>query len=850
MAFDWPDARWWDVGQPNLYSLRLTVDGPGLKDVFLVPRFGFREFWIEGKKLFLNNTEIHLRPTDFEGKADQAFAFGYNYGEAASASSISGDFARRGTDYQVGPWVESADRTGFLLGLSAGQWSEVVANWNDPAKRAEWEQITAREIRRVRNFPSVVSWTHSFNGFQWPGDGDPRFLGKKDFVAIQEYEINHHRINEALAFVKSLNGGQPVYAHFGTYNGDIYTSNLYLNFLPLQEREEWLSHWAREGDMPWMACEFGLPLYCNSMRGRDGYGLQGMSEPLNTEWMASFLGRESYTLEQPAYRQMIRDRYKGVDLQKEYDPHIRWNKKDELIWKSPAFDRVLTEFITKTFRSWRTMGMTAGVVPWHSKWHPAIQAANGPVLAWIAGAGELPGETAAGEAFTSKDHSYAAGATVEKQAVLINDTRAGQPYTLKWEAEVGGKSVGHGETTGRLAVSEILKSPITFAVPTHLSGVKMDACIRLTATMGERVQQDTFDFRVFAPQSKNKGTVAVFDPEGRTTAMLRELGYTVTPWTNGAPRQSLAVVGRKALSSGHQLPTGWQTFVKNGGRLLIEGQDPYWIKYALDLRTAPYVSRQVFRIETNHPVVAGLDEFDLRDWRGHGTLVESHPSYEGFNWTPKYGWHWGNRGSVTSATIEKPHRTSWRPILENEFDLAYTPLMEMEAGRGRIVFCTLDLEDGALKDPAAQKLAAQAVEYARTAPIQPKADTVLYLGGSEGAALLDFLGVHYQPATSPNSAAGLVIVGPGATVVSAALENYAAAGGRVLFLPRADALGWGKVKTVQRAGFKGSLQPPDWPEAAGLSASDLRWRNEANAWLLESGGPAEIGADGLLARRK
>ena len=59
-------------------------------------------------------------------------------------------------------------------------------------------------------------------------------------------------------------------------------------------------------------------------------------------------------------------------------------------------------------------------------------------------------------------------------------------------------------------------------------------------------------------------------------------------------------------------------------------------------------------------------------------------------------------GGVSSAAIEKPHRSGWRPLLECEFDLAYTPLMEMDYARGRVILCTLDLEDHLDQDPAAR----------------------------------------------------------------------------------------------------------------------------------------------------
>ena len=80
---------------------------------------------------------------------------------------------------------------------------------------------------------------------------------------------------------------------------------------------------------------------------------------------------------------------------------------------------------------------------------------------------------------------------------------------------------------------------------------------------------------------------------------------------------------------------------------------------------------------------AGIDAEDLRDWTGSSSLVEAYPEYHGEylrgneREQPYAGWHWGNRGGVSSAAIEKPHRSGWRPLLECEFDLAYTPLMEL-----------------------------------------------------------------------------------------------------------------------------------------------------------------------------
>ena len=53
LSWPWANPRLWDVGQPNLYTLRLKVKGPGLDDEYN-QEFGFREFWVEGRKFFLN----------------------------------------------------------------------------------------------------------------------------------------------------------------------------------------------------------------------------------------------------------------------------------------------------------------------------------------------------------------------------------------------------------------------------------------------------------------------------------------------------------------------------------------------------------------------------------------------------------------------------------------------------------------------------------------------------------------------------------------------------------------------------------------------------------------------------
>ena len=144
---------------------------------------------------------------------------------------------------------------------------------------------------------------------------------------------------------------------------------------------------------------------------------------------------------------------------------------------------------------------------------------------------------------------------------------------------------------------------------------------------------------------------------------------------------------------------------------------------------------------------------------------------------------------MTSAAIEKPHRSGWRPLLECEFDLAYTPLMELDYGKGRLIVCTLDLEDHVALDPAARRMAGRIMDYALHSPLSPRASKVVYLGGAAGAAWLDRIGVSYQRSDVLNAGAALLLIGPDAKIDAAALRAYLEAGGKAFFLPRSQADG-------------------------------------------------------------
>ena len=338
-------------------------------------------------------------------------------------------------------WADRADRKGFLLmgaalPIDGGKWA-----------KAEYQETHARklerELRRYRNHPSIVIWTTNPN---WLGNGldqDPRYIGRTESEALVKAleDWKKTAAKGAVAAIKKLDPTRLVLNHAGAYNGDIYNINCYLNLIPLQEREEWLSEWAKNGDMPLMCCEFGTPWKYSFLLGR--WGFEGSTEPLMTEYCAIYLGAQAYALETADYRQAIGKQSKDLGA--------NWNT---VIDASPAFEQLQALFNRNTYRSWRTWGISGGMIPWDYGYgwdvfdnerrrknlrveeqdlrpftpgmrgtvrgkvvvsltkpfqpggmdiYPAgvaLMEANGPTLAWIAGAKG---------AFTAKDHSFEVG---------------------------------------------------------------------------------------------------------------------------------------------------------------------------------------------------------------------------------------------------------------------------------------------------------------------------------------------------------------------------------------------------------------------------------------------------------
>ncbi|MCL1910061.1 MAG: hypothetical protein FWG05_03900, partial [Kiritimatiellaeota bacterium] len=656
VAWKWADPILWDIDNPHLYTLELAAFGDVVRETF-----GFREFRVEGRDCYLNEKKIHFRFVPLHGGlTGLREATRYTY-QGLKSNGFNGveltpwnrdERGKAAFDYI---YFEEADKEGFLIIAPVLEMNYLTDKWKQPGVAENWEKRMQADMRRHRNHPSVIAWVTGFNRFGHGQDQNPMLFGRTSDANLSGVDAIGF---DALARVRAFDPTRAAFNHAGSSVGDFYSSNCYLNLIPLQEREEWPSAWAKDGDLPIVIVEFGTPCYPTFHRNKFGYGGANVSEPLYTEYGAIYYGADAYKMETPEYRDMLARTYQGGRAWQSWHGFAL----NETLKHIPVFTGISELFNRNTYRVWRTLGMTC-MIPWNSgggwlrhnpdsgqqapvniPWEPgrrgfwksrvddvfvryfaesartaagaALVENNSETLAWIAGA-ENKNDPAA---IADKTHNYRSGDTVKKQIALINDTRQTASWRCRYTATLDGKEIASGAADGKLEAGGILLRPFEFKLPA--ADKDANGVITLTATIAGNEHTDTFAFRVFNPALPALPVISILDPVGETAAMLKTLGIKTTPWSPNQ-KATILLIGRRALET---MPPETlrkiDEYIRDGGRAILMAQDPEWMRQHLGLRVARHLSRRVFpSVPADHPVLDGLTAADFVDWAGVSRLV-------------------------------------------------------------------------------------------------------------------------------------------------------------------------------------------------------------------------------------
>ncbi len=929
----WKPDRLWDLHTPkNMYSASLSLlDARGqVLDTFTDVRFGFREFWIDGRDFYLNGSRIFLSSLPIDNALISAALSSYDRVrqtmERLKSFGINMVYTHNydcepGSHLGFAELLRAADDVGMLVSFSQPHFSHYKWQSADADRNNGYKTHAEFYVRQAENHPSVVFYSMSHNATGYEEEMNPDWIDGVHEPPGRARQNNVKRALQAEAIVRHLDPSRIVYHHSSGNLGSMHTMNFYPNFVPIQELSDWFEHWATKGVKPVFTCEYGAPftwdwaMYRGWYKGTRSFGSATVPwEYCLAEWDAQFLGDQAFRISE---MEKVNLRWEAKQFKAGKVWH-RWDYPHAL--GSPVFDgphTVIGMYFTDNLRAFRTWGVSA-TSPWEygdywtlrsgvdkrrkdlridwddlqrpgfspdyldrqyermdvafepSDWIPTADAQalyrnNQPLLAYVGGPASR---------FTSKGHNFLAGETVEKQLIVLNNSRETVTANCEWSLTIPGGFAGRKSVS--VATGQQQRIPLSFALPAALAAGRYDLRATVTFNTGE-TQQDSFAIDVLtrspasiAGKLDDAGPatavqrIALFDPKGETKRLLDAIGIACHPIDADAELSAYdtLIVGKSALTVDGPAPNIDR--VRQGLKVIVFEQGSQVLEKRLGFRVEEYGLRQVFPRLKSHPLLAGIRAEHLHDWRGEATILPPRLAYE---FRPRYGptvkwcdipvpriWRCGNQGNVASVLIEKPARGNFLPILDGGFSLQYSPLLTYCEGSGMVVFCQLDVTGRTDTDPSAQTLARNTLQYVSN--WKPALNRkVVYAGDRAGLAHLQSAGIAVEPNASASlSLDQVLVVGPGGgrklAARATAIARWLKAGGHVLAIgldeQEANAFLPFKIRMQKAEHIATFFDPFDERSLiAGVGPADVHNRDPRELPSITAG--ATVIGDGVLA---
>ncbi len=748
MESPWANPKLWDVDRPNLYwaTMKLVAKDGRVIDVAKPFRFGFREVWVDGRDVMFNGHPFHwrmklwwseMRPENhgfyqYMGFNSYYFQPNPSWWWAGMAETPPLHYAE----------YDMCDEKGVITNLSLpdiGYSDELL----DLSLHASYEKNLADWLEPYRNHPSIIALSIGMCCYNSTEAIVPGQLGIREKERDPNDQRWGHQVNEMRAGVicKKVDPTRLAYAHGGGNLGDFAGGNCYPNMTPVQEVEDYPHHWAKHGDMPWFAAEYGF---------YDGSYCKDMSMLL-TEYAAINFGEDAYN------RETLEQLEKTIEFGIKGRLHAGIMNTEVAESSSLYYDmsRLYTYATEKYWRAFGIFGWSTFCVRYgegldYKGWKKKMYESDDPpewatprvemhrkymqeLCAFIGGEKD----------FAEKNHAFYEGEEVRKNVVCVWDAAEDAKAEVLWNVKTeSGSTVTNGRARVVIPAGRVVQVPIAFTVPKSHQGKRTKYVISMIAqtlrhTMGDQFTIEAFPRETTQVKAEGKAKVYFYDPKGKS-AWVRDRvpGAQVVAEGVRLDPGDVLIVGREALSNAAPLPYRMEDVAK-GARVVILEQSPVlWEAYGF--RLVDMVTRYVYETPYSKEVMQGMRPEDLLNWRDTPTLLPEYAHVRTVVQPPKGV----NRHGVASTVFEIPEATGFEPLFQCEFDLRYSPLLRLRSGKGAVYYSSFDFTGRVGEDPAATKLAENLLTLAMkpTAPtgtvvlvndgtLDPKTDEVLAKGG-------------------------------------------------------------------------------------------------------------------------
>ncbi len=726
---DWEDPGLWSPEEPNLYHLhtKLTANGTLVDEHF--QRFGFREFWIDGKNFILNGRRISFLGS-WSGKiasGDDVY-FRPEYLRLYLKTLKDANYIGPRMHLETPHVMDISDEIGLPViatGISDGP-VFFDPDYADEAMRHTLEDM--REwLKQNRNHPSILIWSTE-NEDQAPKD-------RKVYERYLEIDRLFTKMDPTRPFMHDGSSGFD-YAPIINHHYDKNSSSLDLQIHMLDQWEQSGTKPRIEGEIHPVGNEFfwsGLFRYIGDRVWEDiNYRNKQWARIirlLSGGWRASgssgFMIHDasSVMFKSPMYTTLFPDN-KRTNLRV---LEFQW---DDLSTPSPK-PKYLVSRPLDYFNPWTDAAPRVIKTPIFE----SIRNAFSPILVTLA---------------RTTEHSYWNDQRAVKDVYIINESPGDlSNVLLKWRlSSEEGIEISSGSIPCSFKQGERRSVPVTLSFPPSHKTDLLKFKVKLETDTEMELSQDFMEISVYPRPEDEKWhgkTIHLYDRNGRTENLLNLQGLPFKKVfkedLDSLPTASFLLIGTNSVDTDLiSTEASLSEFLLDGGNILIMRQN---------MKNS--VSRSVaFLRAPLHPVFNGLPTERLELWRS-------------------------KRRELSSAKITFNPAFRQIPLLEVVDNLKdniysdYVPvIIETLAGKGRLITSNINLTDSVEQgDPEAFIMLRNLLEYSAS-PRYAKKPKVYYAGHDSSLIFFNtnLLVKTLQPASPHALAEGLgdgdlLIIGDG-----------------------------------------------------------------------------------------
>ncbi|MEI6193103.1 MAG: carbohydrate-binding domain-containing protein [Verrucomicrobiota bacterium] len=575
IAAPWTTAHLWSYLDPYLYSLETSISSPQGTDQMLT-RFGFREFWAESGKFFLNGTPLNLLATATWPTTDLQTTNQIKkiLQDVKAGNNVAIRFHTQPWDET---WYEMADEVGLLIVEECAVWCDPNAyKLSDSTFWTNYSRHLSAAVQRDRNHPSIVLWSLENEILHCGGD--------------KLYAATPAQLGAMGRVVKGMDPTRPI-----TFEADLD---------PAGEASALGLHYPHEYPdyQVWPNAAWWMDQYIARSWMPGGQWKWDHTKPL---YIGEFLWVPSSS---PADFTIIF----GDDAYA--DPSYYRNQAKGMTWRM-------------AIEAYRGYGVN-GIGPWTLFEDPVVswgtfdlQPTNN-YLYQVQKAAYEPNAVFPEEYNTR----FFAGETAQRTVRIYNDRMTTNNLTLRWRAGSGAwaSRAFTLPPAGQRRDTNSFTAPAAgpFALQFELSdtnGVVFTNAIDCTAMARPAL---TLPAGV---------KLALYDPHGTTSGLLTRFGLSFTTVTNlrtaAYDQFNLLLIGRDGLTNEPTAEVGistlaarWQQYAAQGGWVLVLEQTNYPSFLPAEAQLQNFDASFAFPT-ADHPVVQGLTPNDLRWWADDHRLV-------------------------------------------------------------------------------------------------------------------------------------------------------------------------------------------------------------------------------------